>query len=183
MTYGHLHADCLYTRISSGPTLGIEYGKLLPFLATVCIKRFALYLSVCLSVLSCPICDVGVLWPNSWTDQDETWHASRPRPWPHCVIWGMGTQLASPKGTASQFSVHICSGQMARWIKMPLGRNVVLNPSDIVLDRDPAPPPQKGGSEPNPPIFDPCLLWPNGCMDEDASWYAGRPQPRPHCAR
>jgi len=26
-----------------------------------------------LSVLS--VCDVGVLWPNSWTDQDETWHA------------------------------------------------------------------------------------------------------------
>jgi len=23
----------------------------------------------------CPVCDVGVLWPNSWTDQDETWHA------------------------------------------------------------------------------------------------------------
>jgi len=35
-----------------------------------------------------PICDVGVLWPNAWTDQDETWHASRPRPWPHCVRWG-----------------------------------------------------------------------------------------------
>jgi len=20
-------------------------------------------------------------------DQDETWHAGRPRPWPHCVRW------------------------------------------------------------------------------------------------
>jgi len=30
MTYGHLQADCLYTGISSGPTLGIEYGKPLP---------------------------------------------------------------------------------------------------------------------------------------------------------
>jgi len=27
MTYGHLRADCLYTGISSRPTLGIEYGK------------------------------------------------------------------------------------------------------------------------------------------------------------
>jgi len=39
----------------------------------------------CLSVLS--VCDVGVLWANGWTDQDETWHASRPRPRPHCVWW------------------------------------------------------------------------------------------------
>jgi len=26
----------------------------------------------CLSCLS--VCDIGVLWPNGWTDQDETWH-------------------------------------------------------------------------------------------------------------
>jgi len=26
--------------------------------------------------LSCPsVCNVRVLWPNGWTDQDETWHA------------------------------------------------------------------------------------------------------------
>ena len=23
----------------------------------------------------CPVRDVGALWPNGWTDQDETWHA------------------------------------------------------------------------------------------------------------
>ena len=33
---------------------------------------------LCLSV-----CDVGVLWPNGLTDQDKTWHAGTPRPWPH----------------------------------------------------------------------------------------------------
>jgi len=22
----------------------------------------------------CFVCDVGVLWPNGWIDQDETWH-------------------------------------------------------------------------------------------------------------
>jgi len=37
----------------------------------------------CLSVLSVPL-DVGVLWPNSSMDQDEIWHAGRPRPWPQC---------------------------------------------------------------------------------------------------
>jgi len=30
MTYSHLRADCLYTRISPGTTLGNEYGKPLP---------------------------------------------------------------------------------------------------------------------------------------------------------
>jgi len=34
-----------------------------------------------------------------------------------------------------------------------------------------------------PKIFDPCLWYPNGCMDQDATWYGGRPRPRPHCAR
>ena len=34
-----------------------------------------------------------------------------------------------------------------------------------------------------PPFFSPCLLWPNGCMDQDATWYGGRPRPRPHCVR
>ena len=32
------------------------------------------WLSGC-PVLSCPVCNVGVLWPNGWKDQDETWHA------------------------------------------------------------------------------------------------------------
>jgi len=48
------------------------------------VKRFALcYRTDVLSCLS--VCNVGVLWPNSWMDQDETWHAGRPWPWPHCV--------------------------------------------------------------------------------------------------
>jgi len=35
-----------------------------------------------------PVCDTGVLWPNGWMDQDETWHGGRPRPQPNCVRWG-----------------------------------------------------------------------------------------------
>ena len=55
------------------------------------------FLSVCLSCLSVPsVCDVRALWPNGWTDQDETWHADRPRPWPHCVRWGPSSP--PPKG-------------------------------------------------------------------------------------
>jgi len=37
----------------------------------------------CLSCPVCPVCNVGVLWPNDWMDQDETWHTRRPRPWLH----------------------------------------------------------------------------------------------------
>ena len=88
--------------------------------------------------------------------------------------------LPPSKGHSPQFSAHICCGQMAGWIKMPLGRKVGLDPSDIVLDGKPAPPPQKGAE---PPIFGPCQLLSNGLMDQDATWYGGRPQLRPHCAR
>jgi len=48
---------------------------------------------------------------------------------------------------------------------MTLGMQVGLGP--IVLDGDPAPPPPKGGRRPN---FRPYLLWPNGWMDQDATW-------------
>ena len=41
------------------------------------------------------------------------------------------------------------------------------------------PPPEKGGG----PMFGPCLLRPNCCMDHDATWYGGRPQPRRLCVR
>ena len=27
------------------------------------------------------------------------------------------------------------------------------------------------------------VLWPNGWMDQDATWHGGRSRPRPHCAR
>jgi len=34
-----------------------------------------------------------------------------------------------------------------------------------------------------PPIFGPCLLCPNGWMDEDPTWYGGRPRPKRYCVR
>ena len=46
-------------------------------------------LSVCPVLFVClSVCNVVALWPNGLTDQDETWHAGRPRPWPHCIRWG-----------------------------------------------------------------------------------------------
>jgi len=76
--------------------------------------RFAcLSCPVHLSVLS--VCNVGVLWPNGWTDQDETWHAGRPQPWPHYVRWGPSSPSPEPP-----FSAHVCCGQTAGWIMMPV---------------------------------------------------------------
>ena len=55
---------------------------------------------------------------------------------------------------------------------MPLGMEMSLGPGHIVLDRDPVALPIKG-AEPPPPIFGPLLLWPNGCMYQDTTWYGG----------
>ena len=50
---------------------------------------------VCLSV-----CNVGVLWSNSWIDQYATWYGGRPRPTRHCVRRGLsslhGKEHSSP---------------------------------------------------------------------------------------
>jgi len=66
-------------------------------------------------------------------------------------------------------------GQTVGRIKMKLGTQVGLGSGHIVLDGDPAPPRPKGYSP--HPIFGPYLLRPNGCMDQDTTWYGARPQP------
>jgi len=59
-------------------------------------------------------------------------------------------------------------GQTVGWIRMPLGKEVGLGPGRIVLDGDSAPPRTKRGTA--APNFGPCLLWPNGWMDQVATW-------------
>jgi len=85
------------------------------------VKRFALcmYRTVVLSCLS--VCDVGVLWPNGWTDQDETWHAVGLGPG-HIVLDGNPAPLPKRgKGTASpifgsyQLSQNCWMDQDATW--------------------------------------------------------------------
>jgi len=63
---------------------------------------------------------------------------------------------------------------------MLLGTEVGLSPGDIELDGNPAPS-RKGGQQ--PPLFGQCLMWSNGSMDQDTTWYGGRPRPRQHCVR
>ena len=124
---------------------------------------------VCLGCPVCPVCNVGILWPNGWTDQDQTWQAGRPRPWPHCVRWVHSSP--SLKGERSpQFSAHIpyllwpngWMDQDATWYG---GRP---RPRRHCVKGDPAHPLSQKGAE--PPIFGQRLLWPNGCMDKDATW-------------
>ena len=81
----------------------------------------------------------------------------------------MGTQfpLFQKGGGAPNFWPISNCGQMAGWIKMPLGMDVGLGSGYIVLHGDRAPLLQKGAE---PPIFCPYRLWPNGWMDQDATW-------------
>jgi len=81
----------------------------------------------------------------------------------------------------TQFAVHVYCGQMAAWMKMPIGTEVGLGLRNIVFDVDPATPRKK--AHPHPPNFGVCLLWPNGGTDEHAAWYGSRHRPRPHCTR
>ena len=66
----------------------------------------------------------------------------------HIVLDGDTAQLPRKGGTAPKFSAHICCGQTARWIKMPIGTKVGLGPGHIVLDGDPAPLSKKWDRDP-----------------------------------
>ena len=123
-----------------------NYVNVLAFWATVC-KTVRFMLSVrCLSVLSVRL----VLWRNVWTDQDETWQAGRPQPRPHCVRWGRSSPPAKGGGTPfPNFRPISVVAKWHGWIKMPLGMEVGLSPSDIVLDGDQLPSPKRGWSTPN----------------------------------
>ena len=72
--------------------------------------------SVCLSV-----CNVDVLWPNGWMDQDATWYRGRPPPRRHRVRWGpsspyvkgysspplFGTSIAAKRSPISATAEHL----------------------------------------------------------------------------
>ena len=57
------------------------------------------------------------------------------------------------------FSAHVYCGQTAGWIRIPLGTEVGLGPGEIVRRKPSSP---HGMGHRPPPLFGPCLLWPNG---------------------
>jgi len=68
-------------------------------------------------------------------------------------------------------------GETVGRINMKLGKQVGLGPGHNVLDGDPVP------QRDTAPNFRPYLLRPNGCMDQDVTWYGARPHPRRLCVR
>jgi len=94
--------------------------------------------------------------------------------------------MLSNPGLSVCLVTFVYCGQTIGWIRMPFGTEVGLDPGDIVLDGDPAPR-EMGHSSPH---FcglrtqaacvrincGPCLLWPNGWMDQNATWYGGMPR-------
>ena len=114
--------------------------------------------------------------------QVATWYRGRPHPSGLCVRWESSPfrKKKADRGGSPQFSAHVYCDQTAGWIKIALGMVVGLRPVHIALDATQLQLPKKGAE---PPIFDPPLLWPNGWMHQDATWYGGRPQPRRHCVR
>jgi len=59
---------------------------------------------------------------------------------------------------------------------MPLGMKVGLGPGDFVFDGDRATPRKRAHPYAH-------LLWPNGWMDQDATWYGGKRRPRRRCVK
>jgi len=85
-------------------------------------------------------------------------------------------------GPLSVLSVTLMyCGQTVGCMKLPLGMEVGLSPGDICVRWGPSPPLRKRTQQPQ--LFGPCPLWPNGCMDQDATWYRGRLRLRRHCVR
>jgi len=54
---------------------------------------------------------------------------------------------------------------------MPLGMEVGVGQATLCSLETQLPPEKR---HTHPTRFGPCLLWPNGRMDQDATWYQGR---------
>jgi len=117
----------------------------------------------------CPIFGPCLLRPNGWMDQDGTWHGGGSWSRPHCVRW----EPSSPPKKGAEPQIF---GPFLLW---PNGSGRP-QPMLLYVKWRSSPPPQQGAEL---PIFGSRLLWPNGCMDQDTTWYGGRPRPTQHCVR
>ena len=78
------------------------------------------------------------------------------------TLGSVETQVLQHRDTApSQFSAHVCCGQTAGWIKMPLGTEVHLGP--YCVKWGPISPTERGTAA---PLLGLCLLWPNARLSQ-----------------
>jgi len=112
-------------------------------------------------------------------DQDATWYGGRSWLVQAALCYRGPSSPPEKGGSPPPFSAHVYSGQTAGWIKMPLGMEVGLGAGHTVRWGSSSHSP-KGAQ---PPIFGPYLLWPNGWMDQDATWWGGRPRSKQHCVK
>jgi len=123
------------------------------------VRRLALCYQTVVCLYVCIVCNVGVLWRNGWMDQDETWLAGTPRPWSYCVACGMDPAPPPTKGQSvvSSFTLSVVSLS----VDVSQFGHIVLHGEWAQL-----PLPQRA----EPPILGPYLFWPNGWIDQDATW-------------
>ena len=128
-----------------------------------------------------------LLWPSRWMDQDNTWYGGRSLPRRHCARWGPSFLPSTERGTAAaHFLAHVYCGHTVAhlsncgWMNYDATRcGCRPRPRPHCVRWGPSSLPKSA----EPPIFGPCLLWPNRWMDQDNTWYGGRSQPRRHCGR
>jgi len=107
-------------------------------------------------------------------DQDVTWHGGRPRPrWRRDVVFSRWeiwlSRFISIVDDVLWPDVDAQSS-VVQFFGRPFVKRLALCNRTIVC----------------PVCLSVCyvgVLWPNGWMDQGKTWYAGRPQPRPHCVR
>jgi len=104
------------------------------------------------------VCNVGMLWPNGWMDQDATWYGGRPRPRPHCVRWRPSFPHGKGHSSPPPQLFGLCFfGQTVGWIRIPLHNEVGLGPGEILFDGTQLPRPGKGAQQ--HPTFRPmCVM-------------------------
>jgi len=118
-------------------------------------------------------------------DPDGTWHGGGLGP-DHIVLDEYPALLPPPKkGVAEPLNFRpmsiVATGQTSGWIEMPLGMQVGIGPSDIVLHGDPAAPPNGHNPQFSAHVY--CGQTAESVRIPLGSWYGCRPQPMRHCVR
>jgi len=120
-----------------------------------------------------------LLWPNGWMHQDATWYGGRPQPRRLCVRCGpspLPIKGRSPHFLTMSIVAKRLHGSRCHLVWRKASAQTTLCSMGTQL------PPEKRAHPPHP-IFGPCLVWPNGWMDQATTWYEGKRRPRRRCGR